>query len=55
MWGGLATLASALAGLVGWQADPAALTELMVSAGALVGGGLTLWGRMQASQPIRRQ
>ena len=50
--GSLAVVVSSAAGLAGVGLDPAALTEVALQAVSLVGGLLSLWGRVKAAQPI---
>jgi hypothetical protein len=55
IWGALATILVAVLSLLGYQADQDFLTEIGVGLGTLAAGTLALYGRWQATRPIRRK
>jgi len=55
LWGAIVTLASAALGLAGLDlgdADRQALTELLTSLGAALGGVIAIFGRIKAKDRI---
>lgn len=50
--GAIASIASGLAGIVGWQIGAEDITTILVSVGPIVGGALALYGRWKARKPL---
>lgn len=55
IWGGIVSIAAPIAGIVGVQIAPdtaADIVTLATTAGGVVGGALSVWGRLRATTPI---
>jgi hypothetical protein len=56
IWGGLLSLAGSLLALLKVQIDPALLEDIrqwVLALAAVIGAGMSLWGRLRATRPIR--